>query len=242
MRDELLRGAASRLNVSTPTPQISRSSTRKRAACSLNPGACIVPFASRFRNRSVVVARASQPECIATSAPAGMRPCCFSHSSEIVDRDERVGIFRGTVGDVDDHQRRDQAIDGKAIARHRAGDEMRRRVDVRAGVLVERHLVVRESVLCDRRSRAYLYGLVPGIHRQATAKTDASNQRRRETHPAAGTAFCCAAAGIDADTAHAAIAPIKPRRDKSRRNGFNDDWCAHGKLLTLRNFRSLFVP
>ena len=67
--------------MSTPAPTMSRSLTRKRAASSLNPGACIVPFASLFRNRSTVPTFASHPEYIATNAPAGSRPCCFSHAS-----------------------------------------------------------------------------------------------------------------------------------------------------------------
>ena len=108
---------ASRLNVSTPTPQMSRSLTRKRAACSLNPGACIVPFRVPIEE-SIGVADTGIPAGVhrheRTGRDAAVALLPLKESS---DRDERVGILGRAIGNRDDHERRNEPIDRKAIGR-----------------------------------------------------------------------------------------------------------------------------
>ena len=133
---------------------------------SLNPGACIVPLASLFRNRAASPMRASQPECIATNAPRGSRPCCFSHASTSSTVSIASASFAARDAMEIDRERREEAIGRQAIGGRPVRDKMRRRVHVRAGVLVERNLVGEEPVLRNRELRANLHRLEGGKHRQ----------------------------------------------------------------------------
>ena len=156
----------SRLSVSTPAPTMSRSCARNRAASSLNPGACIVPLASLFRNRSAlpmrgVPARVHRHERAARQAAVMLLP-----RQQIVNRQRRVGVFRRARFDRHDGERREEPVDRQPIGGGAAGDEVHRRVHVGAGVLVERELVGEESVLRDRELRLDLNRLEGGKHRR----------------------------------------------------------------------------
>ena len=61
--------------MSTPIAAMPRSSISHSIASSLQPGKCIVPAESVFRYAASLLARASQPEFIATSEPRLILPC-----------------------------------------------------------------------------------------------------------------------------------------------------------------------
>ena len=105
------------------------------------------PRAHRHRGSHRCRPCAAQPEFIATQAPSGIGPWAAIQAVEVVGRDLRVAILGRPRADVDHAQRAGQACDRDLVHRLPVGREMQRRVDMGAGVLVDRQLVEVEAVV-----------------------------------------------------------------------------------------------
>ena len=173
--------AASRLNVSTPTAQMSRSLTRKRADCFAETGRVHRPFRIPVE----------EPIDVAdTGVPTGMHrhertgrdaPVAFLPLEDVICRHERIGILGGAIANADDDERRNEPIDRKPSGWDSPGHEMRGRIDVRARVLVDTSPHLRR--IRPARSKIALEPAPVCIRvaPAAPAKTGASDRSRRET-------------------------------------------------------------
>ena len=103
----------------------------------LGPGTC-GPLSLALRN-AAGSSRCDQPVRISTQLPAGIRPCFASQASTWRGLEQEIGIGRDLLravdhaGGCDEELRRDCV--GMSVRQLAAGDPVRRRVEMRAGML-----------------------------------------------------------------------------------------------------------
>ena len=162
---------------STPQPRMSRCSTRNRMQATLGPGTC-GPVSLALRN-AAGSSRRDQSVRISTQVPAGIRPCAASHASMLRGLEQEVGVGRDLLRAVDHAGRCDQQLRrdrvGMGVRQLAAGDPVRRRVEVRAGMLAAADVVpVPGRARARRSARSPRSGTAATVPAAAAAGSPAS--------------------------------------------------------------------